>query len=67
MTSETKKMFHTRELHLWNLLVAQLVQEAHQTNQHLHLLPLLHHLSGLIHPIYLILELQAVTSLMSDH
>jgi hypothetical protein len=27
----------------------------------------LHHLSGLILPIYLILELQTVTSLMCDH
>lgn len=67
MMSETKKMFHARELHLWSLLVAQLVQEAHQTNYYLHLLPLLHHLNGLMHPIYLILELQTVTSLMSDH
>jgi hypothetical protein len=67
MTFETKKMFHTRECHLWSLLEALLLLEAHQTNQHLHLLPLLEHLISLIHPMYHILELQTRHLLMSDH
>ena len=67
MTFETKKMYRTRDCHLWSLLVALLLLEARQTNHHLHLLPLLEHLINLIHPIYHILELQTRCLLMSDH